>query len=81
MMLQGDGVQTCLVCGYNPCGIRKLNNGTMYQQHRQYSVTQQKDLSCPRKHFCKDLIKQLEEWRQDRDRLIVCLDTTKDIYK
>ncbi len=31
--LQGDGVRTRVVCGYNPCGNSKLNSGTSYQQH------------------------------------------------
>jgi hypothetical protein len=33
MTLQGDGVQTHIVCGYNPCGNGKLNSGNSYQQH------------------------------------------------
>jgi hypothetical protein len=80
MTLQGDGVQTHIVCSYNPCRNGKLNSGTSYQRHCQYFIMHKKDLSCPRKQFRKDLIKQLEEWRQDRDRLIVCLDINKDIY-
>jgi hypothetical protein len=63
MTLQGDRVQTHIVCGYNPCGNGKLNSSISYQQHRQYSMTHKKDLSCPRKQFCEDLIKRLEEWR------------------
>jgi hypothetical protein len=39
MTLQGDGVRTRLVCGYNPCGNAKLNSGTLYQQHRRFLVT------------------------------------------
>ncbi len=31
MTLQGDGVCTRIVCGYNPCGSGKLNSGTTYQ--------------------------------------------------
>ncbi len=33
MTLQGDGVRTRIVCGYNPCRNGKLNSGTSYQQH------------------------------------------------
>ncbi len=39
MTLQGDGVQTCVVCEYNPCGSGKLNSGIMYQQYHWYIVT------------------------------------------
>ncbi len=31
--LQGGGVRTRVVCGYNPHGNSKLNSGTSYQQH------------------------------------------------
>ncbi len=51
MTLQGDGVKTRVVCGYNPCSNPKLNSGTTYQQHRRYFITNKKDLSCPSKLF------------------------------
>jgi hypothetical protein len=79
MTLQGDRVQTRIVCGYKPCRNGKLNSGISYEQNFQYFITHKKDLSCPRKQFCKDLIKQLEEWRQDGVKLIVWLDTNEDI--
>ncbi len=62
MTLQGDGVQTRVVCGYNPCGNAKLNSGKLYQQHRQFLVTHWKDLACPRKQFHDNLMSQLDEW-------------------
>jgi hypothetical protein len=81
MTVQGDGARARIVCGYNPCGNSKLNSGTTYQQHRQYFITQQKDLSCPRIRFREDLVKRLKQWREQGDKLIVCLDANKDIYK
>jgi hypothetical protein len=42
---------------------------------------QKKDLTCPRKKFHGDLVSQLEKWRKDGDRLVVCLDANEDIYK
>jgi hypothetical protein len=42
---------------------------------------QEKDLSCPRKRFREDLVKQLEEWREEGDRIIVCMDAKEDLYK
>ncbi len=62
LTLQGDGVRTRVVCGYNPCGNAKLNSGTSYQQHKRYLVTQRKDLTCPRKKFHDDLMGQLKKW-------------------
>ncbi len=34
MTLKGDGVQTGIVCRYNPCRNSKLNSRTSYQQQR-----------------------------------------------
>ncbi len=81
MTLQGDGIWTRLVCGYNPWGNAKLNSGTSYQQHRRFLVTQQRDLTCPRKRFHDNLMIQLNKWREEGDRLVVCLDANEDIYK
>jgi hypothetical protein len=44
-------------------------------------VTQKKDLSCPQMRFWQDLVKALKQWRQEGDRLIMCMDANKDIYK
>ncbi len=79
-MLQGDGVQTRIVCGYNPCGNNKLNSGTSYQQQIRFFVTIKKDLTCPRKKFHDNLIAQLKRWRDNGDRLVVCLDVNENIY-
>jgi hypothetical protein len=81
MTLQGDGVLTRLVCDYNLCGNAKLNNGTLYQQHRRFLVMQRKDLTFPRKRFHDDLMTQLHKWREEGDHLVVCLDSNEDIYK
>jgi hypothetical protein len=81
MTLKGAGVCTRIVCGYNPCGSGKLNRGTTYQQHWRFWVMQRKDLTCLRKHFHDDLVAQLIKWHEEGDRLVVCLDANKDIYK
>ena len=81
MTLQGDGVQTRIVCGYNPCGNNKLNSGTSYQQQKRFFVTVQKDLTCPKKKFHDNLIAQLKRWRDDGDCLVVCLDANENIYR
>ena len=38
-------------------------------------------MSCPREKFQEQLIAQLKQWRDQGDRLIVCLDATEDIYR
>ncbi len=81
LALQGDGIRTRVVCGYNPCNSAKLISGTTYQQHRRYLVSKQKDLTCPRKKFHDDLINLLKKWREEGDHLVVCLDANEDIYK
>ena len=81
LTLQGDGIRTRVVCGYNPCASAKLNSGTTYQQHRRYLVSKRKDLTCPRKKFHDDLINLLKKWREEGDCLVVCLDANEDIYK
>ena len=39
------------------------------------------DLTCPRKRFHDDLISQLTKWRDEGDRLVVCLDANENIYR
>jgi hypothetical protein len=36
---------------------------------------------CPQKLFRDHLVAQLSKWRADSNRLIVCLDANKDIYR
>ena len=41
----------------------------------------EKDRTCPRTRFNKDLLAQLRKWREQGDRLIVCMDVNEDIYR
>lgn len=81
MTIQGDGTRTRIICGYNPCGNNKTNSGTLYQQQRRFLITTRQDLTCPRKKFCEDLTIQLAKWREEGDRLVVCMDANEDIYR
>ena len=36
---------------------------------------------CPRRRFHNDLNRQLKQWREQGDQLIVCMDVNKNIYK
>jgi len=82
MTLQGeDGFRTRVVSAYNPCYNNKKDSGTSYQQQRRALITKFKDNTCPRKRFREDLVDQLTRWREQGDRLIVCMDANEDIYK
>ena len=81
MVFRGsNGIVTRMVCGYNPCYNKKKHSRTSYQQARRYYITKEKDSTCPRTRFREDLIQQLKQWREDGDRLVVCLDANQDIY-
>ena len=81
LTLKGDGVQTRVVYGYNPCNNKNPNSGTSYQQHCRYFITKKGNLTCPRTKFREDLVAQLTKWRKEGEHLIVFLDANKHIYK
>ena len=78
MTLQGEGVRTRMICGYNPCV--SSGHSTSYQQQRRFFLRTQQDLTCPRKKILEDLITQMKKWREEGDRLIICMDVNEDIY-
>ena len=82
MVFRGsEGVTTRVVCGYNPCVTSKKARRSTYQQHRRYLISKEKDLSCPRRRFHRDLTEQLQQWRAEGDRLVVCMDANEHIYR
>ena len=82
MVLQGaDGIRTRMVCGYNPCHSMKKATRYSYQQQRRYFTMKEKDRTCSRTGFKNDLLAQLRKWREQGDRLIVCMDVNEDIYR
>ena len=38
------------------------------------------DCTCPRTRFKNDLLAQLRKWKEQGDRMIVCMDVNEDIY-
>jgi hypothetical protein len=44
-----EGIKMRVVCGYNTCIARPTARCSTYQQHRQYFITQESYLMCPRK--------------------------------
>jgi hypothetical protein len=81
MTLKGEGVQTRVLCGYKPCYNKNQNSSTLYQQHCRYFITKKGNLTCPQTKFREDLVAQLTKWSKEGNRLIVCLDANKQIYK
>jgi hypothetical protein len=79
MTLRGE-TTTRIICGYNSCGNNRPNSGTVYHQQRQYWITKQGCLTCLRVKFWEDLVAQLKRWREQGDKLIVCLDANEDVY-
>ena len=71
MLLKEDGVQTCIVCGYNPWVSRRLDGRMSYQQQRRFFIMHKQDHQiCPRVKFREDLIQLLTMWRAAGDRII-----------
>jgi hypothetical protein len=80
MTLRGE-TMTRIICGYNPCGNNCPNSGTVYHQQHLYWITKQGCLTCRRVKFQEDLVAQLKRWREQGDKLIVCLDANEDVYR
>jgi hypothetical protein len=75
------GLVTRVVCSYNPCYNKNATSHTSYQQHRWYFINKEHDNTCPRMRFKQDLVRLLEKWREQGDRIIVCMDANEDIYR
>jgi hypothetical protein len=81
MTLKGEGVQTRVVWGHNPCYNKNPNSSTSYQQHCRYFITKKGDLTCPQTKFREHLVAQLTKWHEEGNCLIVCLNANEHIYK
>ena len=74
-----EGIKTRIVYGYNPCYKKKMDSRTSYQHQRRYLVLKDKDQNFPRKCLHDDLIRQLQDWREEGDRIILCMDANNYI--
>ncbi len=82
MRFVGDEkIVTRMICGYSPCANKKKDSGTVYQQHCQHLINKLKDDTCPRAWFRKDLIFHMKKWWKEGERLILCIDANKNIYR
>ncbi len=58
----------------NPIPARYINNiGSIF-------VSKENLLHCPRVKFREDLMAQLTRWREEGNKLVVCLDANENIY-
>ena len=82
MTFRGEGgLTTRVISSYNPCYNKNQASKTSYQQHRRYLLLKENDDTCPRTRFRQDLVRQLKTWRENGDRLIVCMDANENIYR
>jgi hypothetical protein len=75
------GLVTRVVCCYNSCYNKNQVSKTSYQQQRRYFINKEHDDTCPRKRFLQDLLALLKGWREQGDRIIVCMDANEHIYQ
>ena len=67
--------------GYMPNYVKKANSNSSYQQQRRCLINKFGDRTCPRTRLRKDLLKQLKEWRDEGDKIILGMDANEHIYK
>lgn len=75
------GIVTRVVCCYNRCYNKNQVSRTSYQQQRRYFINKEHDDTCPRKRFLQHLLVLLKGWREQGDRIIVCMDANEHIYQ
>ena len=73
-----NGIATRVVCGYQPCVSK--GPSTSYQQQKRFFIASGQPDTNPRDKFYGDLIALLKQWREEGDRIIVCLDANENIY-
>ena len=73
-----NDISTWVVCGYQPC--KSKGPSTSYQQQRRYFIEKRQPDVKPRDKFFEDFIALLKRWRDEGDRIIVCLDANENIY-
>jgi hypothetical protein len=76
-----NNTTTRVICGYSPCANKKKESGTVYQQHRRHLINKLNDDTCPRLRFRDDLLRKMKQWHRKGERLILCLDANKNIYR
>ena len=73
-----DNHTTRLVAAYQPVRSSKRQLKSVYRQQRRYFQLQG-DMRCPRAIFKDDLVKQLRQWKNDGERVVLMLDANEDL--
>jgi hypothetical protein len=63
-----------------PCLVGKQQLQTTYQQQRQYFITEQKDLTCPKKMIWLQLLQELTRWWAAGNQIILFMDHNEHTY-
>ena len=78
-LLEGEeGYQIRVVTAYAPCVSAASNTETYYQQQARYIVEKALKTNL-HEMFWEDLLIQLRKWRIRGDRMILVMDTNKDV--
>jgi hypothetical protein len=75
------GHNTRVIMAYKLFKNKNINSGTSYQQQRCYFITKKKDLTCPLILFCRNLVKQLRQWRASGDRIALFMDHNEHVIE
>ena len=58
-----------------------MDSSTSYQQQHRYLVLKEKDRTSPSKCLHNNLISQLQDWTEEGNQIISCMDANEYIYK
>ena len=76
MVFQGsEGIKTRILCAYNLCYNKKMESRTSYQQQLRYLVLKDKYRTCPSNCLHDELIRKLQDWREEGYRIILCMNS------
>ena len=65
-----------IVAGYRPCESTGVSSTYQQQQRFFRGYNDNRD---PRKAFYDDLFQEVSQWKQDGEKIIICLDANEDI--
>jgi hypothetical protein len=66
-----------VVSAYRP--VKSIGPGTVYSQHERYFQSQSIRHGDPRQIFYRDLLEEVNTWKQQGDHIIIGMDANKDI--
>ena len=73
-----NGIRLRVICAYRPCRPSNPGPSTTYSQHQRH-FDETDDDRCPRIAFMNDLLRQLLQWKEDGDQLILMIDCNENI--